>query len=120
MRIMLFRMDPESGTGLADQLAGQVRGALITGLLQPGARLPPAREVATGLAINMHTVLRAYSQLRDDGLIELRRGRGARVRTDVDVRTVGLDRQIRDLLDAAGRLGLDPEQVVEQIRRVTS
>src|ERR1700712_1498534 len=110
---MLFRIDPDSDIGLADQIAGQVRGALVAGHLLPGAKLPPAREGATGLAINMHTVLRAYSQLRDEGLIELRRGRGAQVRADVDVRAVGLDQQIRDLLEAASRLGLDSEQVVD-------
>ena len=117
---MLFRIDPESGTGLADQIAGQVRGALVAGDLRPGDKLPPAREVAVGLEVNMHTVLRAYSQLRDEGLIELRRGRGAQVRSDVDVRIAGLDQQIRDLLESASLLGLDAEQLVHQIRKVSS
>ncbi len=117
---MLFRIDPESGAGLADQIAGPVRGAVVTGQLRPSSRLPAAREVAAGLEINMHTVLRAYSQLRDEGLIELRRGRGAQVRADIDVSVIGLDQQIRDLLEAANRLGLDAEQVVDQIRKVTS
>src|ERR1700712_3016231 len=112
---MLIRIDPDSGVGLADQIAGQVRGALVSGELGPGDKLPPAREVAAGLDVNMHTVLRAYSQLRNEGLIELRRGRGAQVRTDVDVRIAGLDQQIRDLLESAGRLGLDADELVQQI-----
>lgn len=117
---MLFRIDPESSTGLADQIAAQVRGSLASGQLVPGSRLPPAREVATGLDINMHTVLRAYSQLRDEGLIELRRGRGAQVRADVDVAGTVLDEQIRQLLAAANRLGVNAEQLVSQIRKVVS
>ena len=116
---MLFRIDPESVVGLADQLAGQVRGAVVAGVLPPGERLPPAREVAAGLGINMHTVLRAYSQLRDEGLIELRRGRGAQVRADLHVGAAVLDQQIRELLDAARRLGLGAEELVGEIRRLS-
>ena len=117
---MLFRIDPESTSGLADQIAGQVRGALADGRLAPGGKLPPAREVAAGLAINMHTVLRAYAQLRDEGLLELRRGRGAQVRAEVDVAAAALDAQIRELLDAANRLGVSPEDLVTQIRKVST
>ena len=117
---MLFRIDPDSNTGLADQISGQVRGAVMSGQLQPGGKLPAAREVAAGLGINMHTVLRAYSQLRDEGLIELRRGRGAAVRHDAHVGAAVLDQQIRELLDAAGRLGLNAEELVGEIRRLSS
>ena len=117
---MLFRIDPESSTGLADQLAGQVRGALAAGQLALGSKLPPAREVAAGLDINMHTVLRAYSQLRDEGLIELRRGRGAHVRVDANLASAALDEQIRQLLEAASNLGVSSEELVTQIRKASS
>ena len=54
-----------------------MRRAIADGTLQPKERLPSAKEVAAALDINMHTVLRAYQLLRDEGLIELRKGRGA-------------------------------------------
>lgn len=114
---MLFRVDPASGVGLAEQIAGQVRGALASGALGAGERLPPAREVATGLDVNMHTVLRAYSMLRDDGLIELRRGRGAQVRSDIDPAQLQLGGQIRQLVRSAQTLGLHREQLIELIRK---
>src|SRR5690606_23279816 len=62
---------------LAEQVAAAVRRALADGALHPGDRLPAAREVARLLQINVHTVLRGYQQLREEGLIDLRRGRGA-------------------------------------------
>ncbi|GAA3741717.1 GntR family transcriptional regulator [Leifsonia bigeumensis] len=74
---MLIRIDPSSGVPLFDQLAGSIRASTITGAIALGERLPSARELAQSLDINVHTVLRAYQLLRDEGLIELRPGRGA-------------------------------------------
>lgn len=76
---MLFSIDAGSLTPIYDQLSAGIRAQVMTGELKPGARLPAARDLAESLEINVHTVLRAYQQLRDEGFIELRRGRGATV-----------------------------------------
>ncbi|WP_334146704.1 GntR family transcriptional regulator [Microbacterium sp.] len=74
---MLIRVDADSQRPLYDQVAASIRADLLSGTLRPGDRLPPAREVAAALDINQHTVLHAYQRLRDEGLVDLRRGRGA-------------------------------------------
>ena len=114
---MLFRVDPSSAVGLAEQIAATVRGAVVGGELAPGDQLPPAREVAAGLDVNVHTVLRGYAMLRDEGVIELRRRRGAQVRTDLDPSTLALHQQIRDLAEAAARLGWSVDDLVAAVRR---
>jgi GntR family transcriptional regulator len=114
---MLLRVNPASAVGLADQIAAQVRGALAAGTVVAGEQLPPARQVAAGLDINMHTVLRAYQTLRDEGLIDLRRGRGAVVRGDVDVAALAVHEAVATLADQAVRSGWSVDQAAEALRR---
>jgi DNA-binding transcriptional regulator YhcF (GntR family) len=115
---MFVRVDPDSEVGLAQQIAGQIRGAIGAGDLEPGAKLPAARQLAHGLAVNMHTVLRAYSQLRDEGLIDLRRGRGAHVRADVVPDDARLVEMITALVEMADRHGMSRDTLVSHISKV--
>ena len=70
------RADP---TLLHEQVAAEIRRAIAEGQAAPGERLPPARDLAAVLGVNHNTVLRALRLLRDEGLLEFRRGRGITV-----------------------------------------
>lgn len=67
------------GADLHEQVASELRRAISTGEAKPGERLPPARDLAAVLGVNTNTVLRALRTLRDEGLLEFRRGRGITV-----------------------------------------
>ena len=62
-----------------EQVAGEIRRAIADGEAKPGERLPPAKDLAAVLGVNTNTVLRALRGLRDEGLLEFRRGRGITV-----------------------------------------
>jgi DNA-binding transcriptional regulator YhcF (GntR family) len=113
---VLVRLDPTSSAPLFAQLASAIRGAVARGEITPGERLPGARELAESLGLNIHTVLRGYQQLRDEGLLELRRGRGAIVvGPGVDERA-SLRQAIADVVSQARRLGLTANDLVDIIR----
>lgn len=112
---MLIRVDPESARPLYDQVAASIRTDLLGGVLVPGDRLPAARDVATALRINQHTVLHAYQRLRDEGLIDLRRGRGA-VISAAAAPLAELAHDIDDLVRRAADLGVSTEILAGIIR----
>jgi GntR family transcriptional regulator len=74
--VVEFRIDRRSGVATYLQIVQQTKQALRLGLLEPGDRLPTAREVVEATAINPNTVLKAYRELERDGLVEARRGLG--------------------------------------------
>ena len=78
--IMLnVKVDPFEPTDLHTQVAAEIRRAIADGEAKAGERLPPARDLAAELGVNTNTVLRALRALRDEGLLEFRRGRGITV-----------------------------------------
>lgn len=110
---MLIRIDPTSSRPLHEQIAAGVRRAIAEATIEPGDRLPPAKQLAASLDVNMHTVLKAYARLRDEGLVEMRRGRGVTV--------VGTGPDSAELIEQARRLVEDARQVgltAEEIRQL--
>jgi DNA-binding transcriptional regulator YhcF (GntR family) len=67
-----------------DQLVAGLRGLIAAGTLAKGDELPPVRQLAADLGINLNTVARAYRELTDDGLLASTRGRGTVVIATVE------------------------------------
>jgi GntR family transcriptional regulator len=112
---MLISINSASTEPLFAQVAAAIRAQIITGEARPGDRLPPARDVASGLGVNRHTVLHAYQELRDEGLVDLRRGRGAVITEAADA-MAALQRDIANLGARATALGMSPATVVALVR----
>ena len=114
---MLIGIDPAAQVPLGDQVAAAVRRNIATGAIGPGDRLPAARDLAASLDVNVHTVLRGYQLLRDEGLIELRRGRGAVVSATATADELELTEAAGRLVAAARRLGLAEADVLDAVRQ---
>lgn len=110
-----IRLDPTAPGPLFDQLASSLRAAIVDGRVGYGERLPAARQLAKALEVNVHTVLRAYRVLRDEGLIELHPGRGAVVAKRLGHHTA-LAGAIHDLVDEARLNGVDAPALLALIR----
>ncbi len=108
---VLVRLDMRSDTPIYLQIAEAVAARIREGSIGSGDRLPPARELATALAVNSHTVLKAYSVLEQDGLVEMRRGRGGVVvHAGNDIGAL-----VRSLVQQARRAGMTRQEVTEMV-----
>jgi GntR family transcriptional regulator len=113
---MDLEVDRTSPSPLHHQVAAQIRRAIAEGEAGPGERLPPARDLAAVMHVNTNTVLRALRTLRDEGLLEIRQGRGIHV-TGTPERSA-LAQRVRDLLAYAREQGYRPEELVAMIQGI--
>jgi GntR family transcriptional regulator len=113
---MLASIDRSDPTPLHDQVAAQIRRAIADGEAKPGERLPPARDLAAVMGVNTNTVLRAMRVLREEGLLEFRRGHGIRV-AGTPQRGAVLARA-RELVRFARQQGYQPDELIDIIQRI--
>ncbi|PAZ13361.1 GntR family transcriptional regulator [Streptomyces sp. SA15] len=108
-----YRIDRHSGVATYVQIVQQTKQALRLGLLEPGDKLPTAREVVEATAINPNTVLKAYRELEREGLVEARRGLGTFVRRSLGTAPADspLHEELRAWAERAREVGLDRDDV---------
>ena len=111
--VKVDRADPAL---LHDQVAAQIRRAIADGEARPGERLPPARDFAAVMGVNTNTVLRAMRLLRDEGLLEFRRGHGIHVAGTAERGAVVA--RARELIRFAREQGYRREELVSIIEQL--
>ena len=112
-KIAVDRSDPMQ---LHDQVAAALRRAIADGEAGPGERLPPARDLAAVLGVNRNTVLRALRLLRDEGLLDFRRGRGVTVSASAEAGA--MVERARELIDFARTQGYQRDELIALIDRL--
>jgi GntR family transcriptional regulator len=112
---------PGPGSPPYEQVRQQIADLIEAGVLAPGTRLPPVRQLAGDLGLAAGTVARAYSILESGGLVETRRGGGtvvAQVREPTPAqRRAQLDHHARDYVAAVRRIGVEPDDALDAVRR---
>jgi GntR family transcriptional regulator len=114
---MLFhKLNPDTTYPLYLQLMQQIQHAAETGILRDGDQLPGIRTLATELIVSPNTIVKAYTELEHSGLLELRQGSGAFVKTGRRTRTMSdrvhlARRRFRDVIDRLRDEDLRDEEI---------
>jgi GntR family transcriptional regulator len=112
---------PHSSKPMYAQIVEQVVAKVMTQQWRAGQPLPSIRELAATSRVSMITVKRAYLELERAGVIVTRQGKGSFVAEALDATRSLADgefqAQLKGLLDAGRRLGLEPQDIVERVEQ---
>ncbi len=115
---MRWVVDHTSREALPLQIVACVRRGVASGELAVGEQLPPAAELAKALSVDRNTVLAAYRRLRGEGVLEFRRGRGARV-ASAGTEPAPVTEAALTLVSVARQHGLERDDLLRLIEKLT-
>lgn len=117
-------LSPHSGTPMYAQIVEQIVAKVMAGEWKAGDPLPSIRELASGSQVSVITVKRAYLELERAGVIVTWQGKGSFVADAVDAtRALAAEEfqtQLKGLLDAARKLGLDRREILGRVEQALS
>src|SRR3989449_10679763 len=110
---MYITIDEMDGRALYQQVVDEIKALIVRGELHEGSSLPPVRQVAADLGVNLNTIAFAYRRLQKEGLIEVKHGSGARVtsRTLAETTEEQLRMQLRNALIQLSLAGLKRDEI---------
>jgi len=119
--MLRLQVDPHSGVPVYRQMMDQVKYHVAAGALKAGDQLPSVRELAQSLKVNPTTVVKAYTELEHERVIELKHGKGAFIASHVPrmaekEKEAQLHRQARPLAVEASQLGVPPASVLRIVK----
>ena len=118
---MLIEIDFSSDEAIYQQLCDQIILGIATSRLVDGEVLPSVRQMADEIGINMHTVNKAYTILRQEGFVKVDRRRGAFISVDEKNRERALaimEKEMRVLLAEARCRGLSRNEMLLLVNRI--
>ena len=120
MTLSTVTVDVLDPTPPYEQLRRQLADLIASGVLSPGDRLPPVRQLAADLGLATGPVARTYRELEVAGYVRSRRGGGTRVATTAPSTSTpqrALEEAARVYLERARALGVAPADAVDMVRR---
>jgi GntR family transcriptional regulator len=119
-----IRIDISSTVPVYRQIVDAIRVLLVDGNLKPGAELPSVRQLAMELGVHFNTVGESYRQLAEEGWLDLRHGRGARVIQRGAPATASPERldefrvRLRNMIAEMRSSGVSPAKIAGELRAV--
>lgn len=122
---MIVQLDLESDVPLYTQLNNQIIAGIATGDLQPGEPMPSVRSLAADLGINLHTVNKAYTLLKQEGFLQIHRQKGAVVQVNAmpgydEAFEARFQEHVRPLAAEAIVRGMDEDKFIAACRSLYS
>jgi GntR family transcriptional regulator len=111
-------VDRANPTYLHEQVAAEIRRAIAKGEAKPGDRIPQAKDLAAVLGVNTNTVLRALRVLRDEGLLEVGRGRAITVAGTPERGAVVT--KMKEILEFGRRYGYQRDELIAILESLPS
>ncbi|WP_042170476.1 GntR family transcriptional regulator [Paenibacillus gorillae] len=121
---MMIELDLQSEIPIYTQLMDQIIEGIASGRLEPGESLPSVRSLASDIGINLHTVNKAYTLLKQEGFIQIHRKKGVIVVQKEEMPQLTeqylakLSQQLRPVIAESLCRGLSQEQLTEIITRL--
>lgn len=117
---MIIEIDFNSDEALYLQLCNQIIMGIATAQFREGDSLPSVRQLADTIGINMHTVNKAYTVLRQEGYVKVDRRKGAVIAIDVDrIRTLeNLKKELQVILAKSSCKNISKEEIHELIEEI--
>ncbi|SRR5882724_6304858 len=119
---MFLTIDPDDKTPIYRQVADGIKSLIARRDLGEGAQLPPVRQLAADLGVNLNTIAAAYRELQDEGLIKVKHGSGAVVSSSTTRPAEGngdsdeyLRRPLRAALTGLVLAGLPSQDIVSMV-----
>jgi GntR family transcriptional regulator len=122
---MFLAIDTAARTPMYQQVADGIRALIARGDLKPGSPLPPVRQLAADLGVNLNTIAVAYRELQSEGLLTVKHGSGAIVasRTTTEHTDEELRRGLRSALTQLVLAGLSKGKILgivtDELRELT-
>src|SRR5262252_8225122 len=119
---MFVMIDAEDKRPIYRQVADEIKALIARGALGEGTQLPPVRQLAADLGVNLNTIATAYRELQEDGLIVIKHGSGSAVasRTTTERSRDELLRPLRTALTELVLAGLSPSRILNMVARELS
>lgn len=117
MKPLFYQIDPHSGLPVYRQVMDQTKHYIASGALVAGDQLPSIRELATRLSVNPATIVKAYNELQNEGVMEIKQGKGAFVsdglpEKEIPGRRLQVSRIARQLAVESQQLGMPLDEAL--------
>ena len=117
MKPLFYQIDPHSGLPVYRQVMDQTKHYIAYGALVTGDQLPSIRDLATRLSVNPATIVKAYNELQNEGVMEIKQGKGAFVsqglpEKEIPSRRLQVSRIARQLAVESQQLGMPLDETM--------